>query len=159
MECFSALQVRTLTARHQAITDLEQTTRVLREREERLEVVMRATNDGIWDRNLQTNQVYFSPRWKSMLGYAEEEVADRFESWRALLHPDDADRAIKQIQAYLAGRSPGYELEHRLRHKDGSYRWILARGIALRDPDGRPYRLIGSHSDVTERKQDISGAL
>ncbi len=152
LERFSALQERTLVARQQAIIDLEQTTRMLREREERLETVMAATNDGIWDWDLRTNEVYYSPRWKSMLGYAEDEIIDRFESWRALMHPDDVKHAIGQVQAYLAGQSPAYELEHRLRHKDGSYRWILARGIALRDPDGQPYRLIGSHSDITERR-------
>ncbi len=152
LERFSALQTRTLAARHRAIIDLEQTTRTLREREERLEAVMRATNDGIWDWNLRTNEVYYSPRWKSMLGYEEDEIANRFEAWRALMHPDDVERAIGQVQAYLAGQSPAYELEHRLRHKDGSYRCILARGIALRDPDGQPFRLIGSHNDITERR-------
>ena len=152
LERFSALQVRTLAARQQAILNLEQTTQTLREREARLEAVMSATNDGIWDWNLRTNEVYYSPRWKSMLGYAEDEIADRFESWRTLMYPDDVDRAIRQVQAHLDGQSPAFELEHRLRHKDGSSRWILARGIALRDPDSQPYRMIGSHSDITERR-------
>jgi len=122
-------------------------------REERLALVMRATDDGIWDWDLKTNEVYFSPRWKSMLGYSEEEVTDSFEAWRALVHPEDVQRALGELEAYQEGRSPSYQLEHRLRHKDGSYRWVLTRGVALRDPEGRPYRMVGSHDDITQRKR------
>jgi PAS domain S-box-containing protein len=87
-----------------------------------------------------------------MLGYEDEEIADNFEAWPQLIHPDDLDRVQAMLQDYLEGRTTVYSLEHRLRHKDGSYRWILARGIALRDVDGRPYRMAGSHTDITESK-------
>ena len=150
---FSALHARTLAASRKAAADLEQLAGLLREREERLDLVVQGTNDGIWDWNLAADEVYFSPRWKAMLGYAADELPDTFASWRGLLHPDDVERALSELRAYLDGRRPVYELEHRLRHKDGSYRWILARGIALRDADGKAVRMVGAHTDVSERRR------
>jgi sigma-B regulation protein RsbU (phosphoserine phosphatase) len=88
-----------------------------------------------------------------MLGYEEDEIANQFSEWESRLHPDDRETAFGRLQDYVQGRSPSYELEHRLRHKDGSYRWILARGTAVRTSDGQPYRMVGSHLDVTERRQ------
>lgn len=140
------------TSRVRATQELERTAKTLHEREERLGLVMRATNDGIWDWNVETNEVYYSPRWKSMLGYSENEIPDQFDSWQNLVHPDDIERALREVRAYLAGETPTFYLEHRLRHKDGSYRWILARGISVRDHDGKPYRMVGSHTDISDRK-------
>jgi PAS domain S-box-containing protein len=88
-----------------------------------------------------------------MLGYEENEIANQFSEWQSRLHPDDRETASERLQEYLHGRSPHYELEHRLRHKDGSYRWILARGTAVRTADGQAYRMVGSHLDITQRKQ------
>ena len=118
----------------------------------RFDLVMRGTNDGIWDWDVGTGEVYFSPRWKSMIGYGELEIEGRFEEWEKRLHPDDRERAMATLNAYMEGKTATYELEHRLQCKDGSYRWILARGVLLRDEEGRPYRMAGSHLDLTERK-------
>jgi PAS domain S-box-containing protein len=153
LERFYQLQVRTLAAKHETSAELAQTAQVLKEREERLAAAMEVINDGIWDWDIQTNEVYYSPRWKRILGYADHEIANRFEEWQRRLHPDDVELAMAEVQAHLEGRTPIFQLEHRLQHRDGSYRSILARGIAFRDADGKPHRMAGSHTDVTERRQ------
>ncbi len=141
------------TDRVQTHEALEETITTLREREERLALVMRGTNDGIWDWNIKTDEIYFSPRWKTMLGYGEEEVSSDFEAWRRLVHPDDLDHSLQALEDHLDEEASLFELEHRLRHKDGSYRWILARGVLVRDANGEPYRMVGSHTDITARKE------
>ena len=133
-------------------SQLAQSYAAIQEREERLALVMQGTNDGIWDWNVQAGQMYYSPRWKDMLGYADHEIAGRFDEWRRLVHPDDLEEAVAALEAHLTGDRPLFELEHRLRHKDGSYRWILTRAITLRDENGKPQRIVGSHSDITQRK-------
>ncbi len=125
----------------------------LKEREERLALVIEGTNDGIWDLNLKTNEVYLSPRWKAMLGYEEGELENSFDVWERLIHPDDREQVHTVLQSYLNGQSPICQMEHRLRHKDGSYRWILGRGTALRNAEGEAYRMVGSHTDITQHKQ------
>src|SRR5207248_7041077 len=104
--------------------------------------------------DVRTNTVYFSPRWKEQLGHADHEISDEFGEWQSRVHPADRDRALRTLWDYVNDpAAAAYELEHRMRHKDGSYRWILTRGVALRGADGKPYRMAGSHSDITERKQ------
>jgi PAS domain S-box-containing protein len=124
----------------------------LRVTNERLDLALRGATDGIWDWDLVTGQMYFSPRWKEMLGYADNEIGDRFKEWETRLHPEDRDRALAAFRDYLGGKRATFELEHRLRHKDGSYRWILSRGVAVWDAAGKPRRMAGSHVDLTERR-------
>ena len=109
----------------------------LRLSKDRLDLALKGTNDGIWDWNLETNCVYFSRRWKEMLGYDDSEITDAFNEWETRLHPEDRDRAFATIHEYFSGKRPTFELEHRLRHKDGTYRWILSRGVALREENGQ----------------------
>ncbi len=135
------------------ITTQKQAERALHLSEERFALAVAGTDAGIWDWDVISNTVYYSPRWKSMLGYGEQDLPDVFTTWETLLHPDDRARALAAVNDYLEGKTACYELEHRLRHKDGSYRWILARGAVLRDATGKPLRMAGSHLDVTERKQ------
>jgi PAS domain S-box-containing protein len=135
------------------VIERKQTADALHVSEERLNLAARGSNTGIWDWDLRTNEVYFSPIWKSQLGYEEHELRGEFSEWEARVHPEDRARALATVRAYLDGAIPQYELEHRLRHKDGSYRWILAQGGTLFDAQGIPYRMAGSHIDITERKQ------
>jgi PAS domain S-box-containing protein len=134
-----------LTALKSARADLDE--QRLRTRE-----AAAAGNVGAWDWDLRTNRVYFSPEWKRHIGYAEHEISEDFSEWEGRLHPEDHDRCLRAVEAFLSDPGPVFELEFRLRHKDGSYRHILSRGSLLRDPQGQPVRLLGSHVDVTERE-------
>ena len=126
----------------------------LRENEERLRLALEGTTDGIWDWNLPTGKAWFSPRYYTMLGYAPGEFPGSYDSWRALLHPDDVAGAEAEIGAYLGGKGESYAAEFRCRTKDGRWRWILGRGkVVERDAAGNPLRLAGSHSDITERRE------
>ena len=141
------------TQRTTTIQELHEIAASLHASQERLNLVLEATNDGIWDWDISNDKVYYSPRWKNMLGFAEDEIAGSFDSWKELIYPDDLERALNTVQAYLNQELPTYQLEHRLRCKDGTYRWILAKAVALRDDSGRPYRMVGSHTDITEQKR------
>ncbi len=134
------------------ISERKQTEVALRESEERYELAARAANDGLWDWDLKTNTVYFSPRWKSMLGFHENEIINSRKGWLKLIHPEDRRQLQQKIAAHLNGDTTHFEDEHRMRHKDGSDRWMLNRGIAVRDASGKAYRVAGSQTDVTERK-------
>ena len=124
----------------------------LKDSEERWQLALEGNNDGIWDWNCKTGEVFFSPRYKTMLGYCDEDLEPNVDSWMYLIHPDEFNQVMSIVENYWSGKSPHYISEHRLRCKDGSYKWILARGIAL-FKDGAPTRMIGSHTDITDQKQ------
>jgi PAS domain S-box-containing protein len=120
--------------------------------EEKYILAVNGSNDGIWDWNLKTNELYLSSRWKGMIGYLDDELPNVFASFEDRIHPEDHARLFQYVERYMDGKEGKYNIEFRLHHKDGSYRWIMARGEALRDDLGRPYRMAGSHTDITERK-------
>lgn len=124
----------------------------LRESEERYALSARGANDGLWDWNLKNNDVYFSPRWKMMLGWEEKDIGNSPEEWFRRVHPEDIDRVKSGIATHMDGVTPHFESEHRVLHKDGTYRWMLTRGIAVGNDSGKPYRMAGSQTDITERK-------
>uniref|UniRef100_UPI0039C9791B PAS domain-containing protein n=1 Tax=Horticoccus sp. 23ND18S-11 TaxID=3391832 RepID=UPI0039C9791B len=144
---------RLTMAFNQMLARIQTQDAALRESRERFEIAVAGASDGIWDWNLLTNERYLSPQWKAMIGYAEDELDVSHEAWVELIHPDDRENAVRAVTEYLAGKRAVYEVEFRMRHKDGSHRWILSRGAALRDKSGKPYRMAGSHTDITERKQ------
>ena len=130
----------------------QQTLEALRSSEERYALAVRGANDGLWDWDLTTNRIYFAPRWKAMLGYAEGQIGDSPEEWFGRVHRLDLERVKAEIEAHLAGRSSHLETEHRMLHDDGTYRWVLTRGLAVRDDHGKAVRMAGSQSDITQRK-------
>ncbi|MFP4009205.1 MAG: response regulator, partial [Spirulinaceae cyanobacterium] len=129
-----------------------------RHSEERFALAVEGASDGIWDWDLQTGNAYYSPRWKMMLGYKPEELSDRIEIFAELLHPDDRQRVLNTIDACLTGHLLSLEVEFRALHRDGQWRWLLSRGMVLRDESQKPLRLVGSQTDITERKE-AEGAI
>ncbi|WP_373507427.1 response regulator [Thiocapsa sp.] len=119
---------------------------------EQYALAIRGSNDGIWDWDLHGGSVFLSPRWKEQIGYPDTELPDTTDTFYTRLHPDDAAVFATCLDGYIRGERPTFEAEYRLRHRDGSYRWMLARGEAVRDAQGVPYRLAGSQTDITARK-------
>ncbi|MBM3820048.1 MAG: response regulator [Acidimicrobiia bacterium] len=132
---------------------LREADEALRESERRLRLATEAANVGLWDADLIANTVWVSPEWKRQIGYADDEIEPTLREWPERLHPDDAAEAMAKVDRFLAGIEPAYANEFRLRHKDGTYRWIFARGALVRDAQGRAVRMLGAHVDVTELRQ------
>lgn len=136
------------------ITDGIQAERAQRESEKRLELALEGGQLGMWDWNIVTGEVVFNERWASMLGYELHEITPHISSWLGLVHPDDTPEVNTVLQAHLDGQTAVYICEHRVRHKDGSWLWIQDQGqVVERDDDGNPLRAVGTHLDITERKQ------
>lgn len=135
------------------ITEMKNTQAELQFNKERWQFAVEGSNDGLWDWNLETNEVYFSPRWKTMLGFEVDEIENKLDEWSKRVHPEDLDFVYKEINKHIEGESEFYLSEHRVICKDGSFKWILDRGkIVSRDADGKPIRMIGTHTDITESK-------
>lgn len=134
------------------VTEKERLLNEFRESKDRYELVVRASNDGVWDWDIKTNKVYFSDRWKSMLGFTSEEIGNSLSEWTSRVHPQDLPLAYKELDRYFEGVADHYECLMRMRHKDGSWRWILDRGMTFKNEDGLPLRMAGSHTDLTHLK-------
>jgi PAS domain S-box-containing protein len=139
--------------------ELRRTLQALGENAERLRLAVSASDIGLWDWNLTTGEVYFSPEWKGQLGYAEGELPGTFAAWEQRLHPDDHAPTVAKVRAHVAHPTGRYEAEFRLRHRDGSWRWIRAIGQVRCDEAGRPVRMLGSHQDITDAKRLESDLL
>jgi PAS domain S-box-containing protein len=135
------------------VTVRNEALRALRKSEERYQLMARGANDGLWDWELSSNEVFYSSRYREILGYTEEEFPNHASSWLNSLHPDDRERVIAANKECSEGKTEQFQLEFRQIHKDGSVRWILGRGASSRDANGNIYRISGTHSDITQRKQ------
>ena len=134
------------------ITDRKQAETALRKSEERYALAALGAHDGLWDWDLATNEIYLSARFKEMLGHSDRALPNHTREWFSRVHASDRDRLGMEIVAHLEGLTAHFESEHRMQHRDGTWRWMLCRGLAVRDEHGRAYRFAGSLTDITERK-------
>ena len=135
------------------VTEQKRSEAALRESEARLRLAVQAANIGSWDWNLQSNTVHFSPEWKRHIGYRADDISDHYDEWQSRVHPDDLERTLQILRAYLDHPQGRYGVDFRFRHKDGSYRWVYAQGSVLYDTADKLPRMLGCHIDITERKQ------
>ena len=148
------LLISLIKTEENAVHIAKKATRELKNSEERLRYALEGSGDGLWDWNLVTNEVFFSKRWKEMLGFAEYELDSTLDEWNNRIHPEDLEQVYTERKAHIEGKSDTYINEHRVKCKDGSYEWMLDRGIIVsRNAEGSPLRMVGSHSDISERKQ------
>ncbi|MBN1863303.1 MAG: PAS domain S-box protein [Victivallales bacterium] len=134
------------------ITERKRSEEQLKLSREQFALAVQGSNDGIWDWDLRSNSLYLSPRWKEQLGFKDDELENRFETFSGNLHPEDKPFVMDYVDRYLRGEMELYNVEFRMLHRDGGWRWILARGSAVRNEDGLPVRMAGSHTDITDRK-------
>ncbi len=135
------------------VTELKQAERALAKSEERLSLVLLGANDAAWDWDLRGDELYYSPRWWQMIGHEPNELPVDSQLWKRRMHPDDLLRVTAALEGHLAGDTASYEVEFRLQHRDGHYVPVLSHGFILRDADGRPARISGTNTDLTERKR------
>ncbi len=135
------------------ITELTNSIQALQDTENRFQLMSETGNIGLWDWDLRTDEVYFSPEWKRQLGYKDYEIDNNYQEWENLLHPEDRERIKAYVQSFLHTPESAFKNEFRLLHKDRSYRWILATASLKHDDTGNPVRLMGAHVDITKQKQ------
>jgi rsbT co-antagonist protein RsbR len=136
------------------VTGRKQIETHLYESQQRFQLALEGSGDGTWDWNISTNEAVLSNRYREMFGYSQEELPDNVDSWLSNIHPDDMPSVQQHLQDYLEGRSETYAVEHRVRHKNGEWVWVLSRGkVILRDEAGNPVRMTGTISDISERKR------
>ncbi len=135
------------------VTERSRLEQELRRSEERYLLAARGANDGLWDYNLQTGEIFFSERWKAMLGLPANADCSHPAAWFGRLHPQDGERVRTDLMQHLDGKTQHFECEYRILHADRSYRWMLCRGLAVRDENGEPYRVAGSQTEITARKE------
>lgn len=133
--------------------DLHATRLELAHSEARFDIALRGANIGLWDWDLTTNTVFYSPLWKKLRGYTDSEIGNTLQTWEQTVHPDDIDRVYAALHAYLQGTGSMHEIEYRVHHKNGHYIWILDRAIAMRDATGKAVRMIGINADISDRKK------
>ncbi len=134
------------------ITERKEAEKALKDSEERFKFSMEATNDGLWDWNVETDDSYFSPAYYTMLGYEVNEFPSKGSSWRKMIHPDDIEKALTSNKKCIEGKTDSFEVEFRMQTKRGSYKWILSRGKCVeRNEQGKAVRIVGTHIDITER--------
>ena len=131
---------------------LDAKTKEIADLKERYEIAINGTSDGLWDLDILANKPYFSPRWKEMLGYKDDELENEFKTWKDLVHPDDIEKVLVAIKKANSSEDEVYENIHRLKHKDGHWVWILARGKTIFNKDGIAIRMVGFHTDITKSK-------
>ncbi len=134
------------------ISERKQAEEALKASEERYALAVQSVNDGLWDWDLKTNEVYYSPRWKSMVGCEDGEIGTELQEWFHRIHPEDSQRVRADLTDHLEEKTPYFECEHRMRHKDRGYRWVLCRGMAVRNGSGKATRMVGAQTDITQRK-------
>jgi PAS domain S-box-containing protein len=148
--------LRILAARAAAEWEQLEATKVLREREQSLRVAVAGAQMGLYEWDIVTNQVNLSPEWKAQLGYRDDEMPSEYTEWYTRLHPDDQERVVADVTAFVSHPAGAFDMEYRMRHKDGSYRWIAAKGAATVNAAGQAIRLIGGHIDITEFKHNAA---
>lgn len=138
----------------QLTTDIRQREQQLRESEFRWRFAIEGQRDGLWDWDMTSNKIFYSPRWKEMLGYSENEIGDSLDEWSSRVCPEELAAVDTAVQEHVLGRTPAYACEHRVRHKDGHYVWVLDRGVVVsRNHSGLPTRMIGTHTDISESRR------
>ena len=150
----SSIDINFETTSNEKRIELEKVNSLLRASDERWQFALEGSGDGVWDWNLATNEVYFSKRWKEMLGYTDKDMWDTYEEWTKHIHPEDVGWVTDSIQLHLYGDTPGYKSEHRVICKDGSYIWVLSQGKVITNDEGKPSRMVGTHTDISQRKEN-----